>query len=81
MNTNRHEFSEVKGVLLSSRRESDSCSFVSIRGSFPEGVLGRRRICFSLSSCSFSQIPHLSSTSDRYAYGNGPFVFPHKGAK
>jgi hypothetical protein len=40
MNTNRHEFAAVYRILPFSRGESDSCSFVSIRGSFLAGFVG-----------------------------------------
>jgi len=39
MNTNRHEFSAIAGVLSYNRRISDSCSLVSIRGLFLPGFL------------------------------------------
>jgi hypothetical protein len=40
MNTNRHEFAGVRRILPFSRIESNSCSFVSIRGSFLAGFVG-----------------------------------------
>jgi hypothetical protein len=39
MNTNRHEFAAVYGILPFSWCEFDSCSFVSIRGSFLAGFV------------------------------------------
>ncbi len=39
MNTNKHEFGERPKVITVSRRQSDSCPFVSIRGSIVCGIV------------------------------------------